>query len=308
LVVLAFAALALAVVTGSLAWSRFSESHSPTAVVNRFFAAVADGDAATALAFSETPPVGQFLTGEVLKRQLEVAKLTDVIVQTSETHGSSATVGVRYRLGFTTGFQDVNDHVELVAHGSSWLLTRVASTVIMDVKSGKDRLTFAGRPVPTDSVTLLPGAVPLRTDTASVIVGGHPSVRLQDNNITVAVRPEVSEPAKKQATQAVDAAFAKCVASKTRVPQCPQVEGARPLPGSLHGVVTKSVERSGATVELSSDSNVLLTITGSADLDGTWQVWDFNNQAVTKHESVTVTLHAQASVDDPGAIYWTAAE
>ncbi|MDQ1690281.1 MAG: hypothetical protein QOD87_389 [Pseudonocardiales bacterium] len=306
------AALALIIGFGLAAagYAEFVNSHSPRAVAERYFAAISKGDAAGALAFAESPPTGpaaQYLTKEVLAQQLSAARLSGFSVTDTSTSGSKATVSVRYSLGFASGTQAVTDKLSLIKHGSSWRLTRVAGTISARAGApGADRVTFAGRPLPTGPVQLFPGALPLATDTSSVIVAGQPAVKLSDSPGSVSIEPQLSAQSKKAVEDALDAALTKCLAATSTDPLCPMVSGGRPVPGSLHGTLIKKVADSGAAVGLDRDDKGLISVSVDASIDATWKVWDFNNQQVSRKESTTVSVKALSSVDDPQAISWSA--
>jgi hypothetical protein len=296
-----------AVVTGGMAWSQWADSHSPATVVKGFYRAIAAGDAPTALAFAETAPTGEYLTSAVLQQQLQVAKLTDVSVGNTDKGSSTATVEVRYRLGFADKPQDVTDQVQLTEHGSSWRLTKVSSTVTLaQVRQGADRVTLAGRPMPSARVELFPGAVPVATDTPAVQITGQPEVRLHAASDIVQITVEVAADRKRQVATALDAAISKCLDAASTDVQCPLPPGVtRPVPGSLHGTASKKLADGGAVVSLSPDGKGLLSVTADLPVDATWKAWDFDNLAVPDHGSITVHLEATATIDDPSTIYWT---
>jgi hypothetical protein len=296
-----------AVVTAGLAWSQWADSHSPATVVNAFYRAIADGDAPTALAFAETPPSGEYLTSTVLQQQLRLAKLTDVSIGSTAKTSSTATVEVQYRLGFADKPQEVTDQIQLTKHGSSWRLTRVSATVTLaQVREGADRVTLAGRPLPSARVELLPGAIPVATDTPAVQITGHPEVQLHTASDIVQINVDVAADRKKQVAVALDAAVSKCLDAASTDVRCPlPPDVPRPVPGSLHGTASKKLADGGAVVSLSPDGKGLLTVAADLPVDATWKVWDFNNLAVPDHGSITLHLEATAAIDDPNTIYWT---
>jgi hypothetical protein len=295
-----------AVVTGGLAWSQWADSHSPVTVVKGFYRAIADGDAPTALAFAETAPSGEYLTSTVLQQQLRVAKLTDVSVDSTAKSSSTATVEVQYRLGFADKPQAVSDQVQLTKHGSSWRLTKVSSTVTLaKVREGGDRVTLAGRPLPSTRVELFPGAVPVATDTPAVQITGHPEVRLHAASDIVQINVDVAAGRKKQVAAALDAAVSRCLDAASTDVQCPlPPDVTRPVPGSLHGTASKKIADGGAVVSLSPDGKGLLSVTADLPVNATWMAWDFNNLAVPDHGSITLHLEATATIDDPNTVYW----
>jgi hypothetical protein len=299
----------VALATGNMAWSQWAGSNSPGAVVKRYFHAVSAGDAPTALAFADQGPTGAYLTSDVLKQQLKIAKLTDVKVRHTSKTGSTATVEVEYRLAFAGNPQTVTDEIALVKHGSSWRLSRVSTAITFaQVRLGSDRIVLAGRPVQSTTINLLPGAVPVATDTPAVEVLGHPEVHLEAASDIVQLAVDVSGSRKKQAAEAVDAAIAKCLDATSSDPLCPQPDVKRPVPGSLKGKATKKLADGGVTVQLASDGQGLLDVSGDVAIDGSWKTWNFDNQAVPGQGPITVHVKAKAALDDPATIYWLAAE
>ncbi|MDQ1731114.1 MAG: hypothetical protein QOK10_1273 [Pseudonocardiales bacterium] len=305
----AAASLILAVVLGGISWSQYASSHSASSVVKRYFAALTHDDAASALAFAAVPPSadsGRYLTSEVLAVQSKTARLSGVSVIRTGSGTSQTTVDVRYTLNFADGPQTVQDSVGLIKRGSSWRLSRVASTVEVSARSaGGDRITFAGRPVPSSSVTLFPGALPVATDSPAVVVSGHPSVRLASDD-SISLRPELSGAARTKVADALEAALTRCLAPTSTDPLCPMVAGGRPVPGTLHGRLTERIADSTPSVGLSSAGNGLVTVTADAQIEASWKVWDFNNQQVSRSQATTVTVNAQGSVEDLSRLYWVA--
>ncbi|HET6209080.1 MAG TPA: hypothetical protein VFD94_01780, partial [Jatrophihabitans sp.] len=118
------ACTALAVVFGSAATSQYRADRAPGAVVERYFAALAAGDAPGALALSDHPEPAPYLTSTVLRQQLSLARIADVVVHGTARHGRTATVQVSYRLDFAAASSRVVDAVDLVRAGSSWRLVR----------------------------------------------------------------------------------------------------------------------------------------------------------------------------------------
>jgi hypothetical protein len=289
-----------------MAWSTWSTSRSPATVVRSYYQALADGDAPTALAFADAPANAEYLTSDVLRQQLNVAKLTDVSVSSTSMSGSSATVDVRYRLRFADKAQDVTDHDRLVKHGSTWRLRQVSTKVFLPkVRLGGDRVLFAGRPLTSAAFELFPGALPVTTDSPAVRIAGHPSVLLRSPSDTVQLNVEVSDERKKQAATALDTALARCLDATSSDVLCPlPPDVTRAVPGSLHGTVTKKLTDGDVVVTLSSGGKGVLDINADLAVDASWKAWDFNNLAVPAKGTVTLHLQATAALDDPATTYW----
>ena len=281
-----------------------SGENTPPATVRSYFAALSKGDAATALAYAVTPPTGQYLTADVLQAQLRIAPLSEVSVGSAVTRGDSATVQVSYRLGFADGPLTQHDTAVLARHGSSWLLTKVGGAVTLSsLIDGSDRVTFLGRPLPSATVQLFPGAVPVTAASSAVTVTGHPAVRLTGSagaDFSVSVSPA----AKASLRKALDIAFTRCLTGKDRNPYCPLPEVDRPVPGSLRG--TAQTTSDGAEITLADSNHGRIDIDETVSVTGRWSQWNFNNLAVAKTGNLQVTVHAEASTADLNTVYWQA--
>lgn len=294
----------LAAVLGSVAIGQFRADHAPAAVVQRYFAALASGNAPAALSYASSAPRGEYLTSVVLGQQLAVARLSDVVVHASSTRGATATVQVSYRLGFRSGPVRVEDTAQLVKRHSSWRLSRVASSVNLDSDSaGANRLSFAGRPVPTGDVLLFPGALPVVSDSPAVQPDGRPLVQLSDDGQISRLSASVSIDAKRELTVALGKALTGCLAGSSRDPNCPLPDAGRPIPGSLRGSQT-TADSDTISISLSSAADGTIDLSANVSVRGRWQAWDFNNQAISKSGNTDLDLHAVASIRNLNAVYW----
>jgi hypothetical protein len=302
--------MVIALALGAVSRAELADSRSPSSVARRYFSAISNGEAATALALAASPPGAtdaQFLTKDVLAQQLKIAPLTDVTVTGTGRDGAKATVDVQYRLGFADGSQHVRDRVSLIRHGSSWRLGRVAGSVIIsNVVAGSDRLTLVGRPISRSVVTLFPGALPVIADTTAVVVAADPSVRLTDSAELVSVTSKLSSQAKQQVLDGLDAALTRCLAAVSADPLCPVPPGGRPVPGSMHGSLVEKIADSDATITLSSKGKGLIDIFAHAEVKVSWKVWDFENQALPRSDSTTLDVKAVSSVASPQTAVWVA--
>jgi hypothetical protein len=318
LILAAVLAAAATVALGSAAGNRYLSARSPESVVRGYFAALAHGDAARALAYADGPlPSGQYLTDRVLGQQLRVAQPGGLSVTAVHRGGARAAVEIRYELHFADRTQLQQDAVDVVRRGTSWRLVRIASTVqLPSLAVGSTRVTVAGRPYPVPTGLMFPGALPVVTDSAAVLITSHPVIRLQDATQTPAVQLEVSAAAVQAMADGVQAALLRCLAGTAAGgavatgsvaggdPLCPVVSGGRPVPGSLRGTLTAPISSSRPGVVLSPAGGGLLDLTVEASVDADWKVWDFDNIAQPRHEATTVTCLARASIADPGTVYW----
>jgi hypothetical protein len=295
--------LLLAVLSGLLAVGQYRYDQSAQTVVRRYFTALAAGDAAAALGYAAVPPSGSYLTAEVLRQQLQLAPLTDLVVQGSQLSGDRGTVSVRYRLRFAGGDQQLTDSVPVIRHGSSWRLDRVAvATEVAVTSSGEDRLTLAGGRLPSGPVLLFPGALPLGTDNPAVHVNGGPSIQLGPGaRQTSQVSVSLTQAAQDELRRSLSTALAGCLAGNL-APDCPAPRDSRPVPGSLRGTALPVSE----PLRIGLGLDGVIQLDGTVTVHGSWQVWDFNNQPVRRTGNTDLEVRASASIADLHTVYWSA--
>ncbi|MFL6163693.1 MAG: hypothetical protein ACJ74U_15920 [Jatrophihabitantaceae bacterium] len=294
--------LLAALVCGAITVVQYRAERSPAAVVRRYFAALAAGDAAVALGYAAVPARGDYLTASVLRQQLDRASLTGFTVLRSELAGDRGTVSVRYQLRFGTGPRQLTDIVPVVRRGSSWRLERVAaSTELAVTSSGIDRLTLAGGTLPSAPVLLFPGALPLGTDNPAVQIDGQPALRLSPAQQSTEITVSLTDAAKTHLRQGLDRALASCLAGGSAQPNCPQAGDSRPVPGSLRGTALPPRQ----PLRMSLDLGGVVELAGTVTVRGSWQTWDFNNQAVRHTGDTDLDLHASASIAKLDSIYWS---
>lgn len=313
----------LAVVLGLMAVDRHAARSSPESVARSYFEALAAGDAPAALALAADPPRGPWLTSVVLGQQLRRAPLADISVRPATRRGSTATVEVRYRLLFGAGARPVADTARLTRRGSSWWMSRVASAVRVTAGSpGADRLRLAGRKLPAAAVPLFPGALPLAADPPGLQVraagstpGDQLMVRLADTQLLAEVGVSMSPALRAQVVQAVDRLLAGCLRSDSNDPLCP-APGAdrpasdrtlpgpdRPVPGSLRGSAPP-IATVTPRIALASGEPGVVSVRARVPVQGSWKVWDFENQAVERRGKVTVEVSARVALDRPAVAFW----
>ncbi len=313
---LVLAALLSAVLAGALgltALDRHAVRTGPESVARSYFQALADGDAPAALALAATPPNGRWLTSAVLRQQLRVAALTDISVLSATRFGSTATVEVRYRLEFGSGPRSVSDTARLIRRGSSWWMSRVASSVRVTAGSpGADRLRLADRKLPAAAVTLFPGALPLTADPSGLRVfdagpasgaSGQPLVRLADAQMLARVGVSMSAALRGQVEQAVDRLLAGCLKPGSSNPLCPLPRSERPVPGSLHGTAPPISDVKPRIALVPAQSGVI-SVRAEVPVRGAWQVWDFENQVVQRRGRVAVVVDARVALNRPAEAFW----
>lgn len=301
----AVVALVAALVLGSATVHRLNQSRTPEAVVAAYFDALSTGDAPAALALAADAPSDPMLTSTVLRQQLRIAPLSQVRTGVVRRSGAQATVQVSYRLDFADGATSVLDEAKLVRHGNSWRLATVAGAITLSPETtGTQRLTLAGRPLPHNKVVLFPGAAPVLADSTAITVTGDPAVTLRDSGSYPDLEVAVSNSARQQISAAVDKMLASCLRGTPADPLCPSPDTVRPVPASLRGVATKKVAAAHPQVYLDADGSGIIDLDAEVPVRGSWQVWNFENQAVTRRGSTTVELSAQVAVDRLGTVYW----
>lgn len=276
--------------------------------MKQYFQAIAAGNASDALGYGQVAPSstdGMYLTGQVLHEQLSLGAISDISVGSTSTGPSGTQVAVSYTVRFADGRRTVTDEVPVVKHGSSWRLSQVGVPVTLSTSGpGADRLSFAGRPVPTARVTVFPGAIPVGTDNRAVAVADDPLARFVSSGQSVPLNPDLTKAARTSLATALQNALQRCLAATSTDPLCPMVTGGRPVPGSLHGTLTRSIADSSPDIELATSGGGVVTLSAEADIDATWKIWTFENIQESRSEKTTVTVTAQASVSDLDTVYW----
>lgn len=308
LIALGVGCTVIAVVLGTTSWLAYRGGQGAGATARHYFQALADGHAASALGFADVPPNGSsasYLTDKVLAQQLKLASISDVQVGATRESGAHASVAVSYLLRFADGSRRQQDTVTLARHGSTWRLDAVAVTTrLTSSLAARDRLTFAGRPLPSAAVAVFPGALPLATDTAALTLTQDTAVRLADDGTSTNLALAVSAPARTQVVAGLTSALRSCLVSTSTDPFCPIVYGGRPVPGSMHGSLISPIDVNTTTITLSAQGKGILDVTAVADVKVQWSVWDFNNQVVSRQQATKLPLSAVASVENPQATSW----
>jgi hypothetical protein len=274
----------------------------PATVVRDYFAALARGDAAKALAYG-TVPEGprRLLTSAALHEQLRIAPLRDVFVEGTQQHGNRATVTVHYTLAFADGPVSRTVHVLLHHSNGEWSLDRVAVGVVIAPTTARDRLAILGAPVPTSRTLLFPGALPIATDTPYLELVSALDFVSFDTSSVLDVPVRVSNAGETAVRTAVTDALNRCLTG-SRDLTCP-LPTDRYVPGTVRGRLNGPI---GGLVDLDQhDPAGLLTYAGTPTITGSWQRLDFHN--VARHERAQVELDVRASgyATSPLQMRWT---
>jgi hypothetical protein len=281
------------------AWT--SESAPATAAV-AYFHALGRADARAALGLGDAPSgVTGYLTSEVLQASLHVARISEVHVLSVDHSGRTALVTIQYQLNYPDGVATlVTDSVNTERRGRTWRLTKTAVPVHLRLGAGRDRLSIAGATVPTRTVLLFPGALPVSVDT--------PNLKL--NQLVVhlngaappPVEPEVSETGKRVVGQAVADAVKACLNAQTQGP-CPAPADPQAIPGSVRGSVTGDLANQ-LSIDVEPRADGRLHVTGTLDVTGSYQQLDFNNLPERKTGTVPLSIDAHCYANQPDRIVW----
>lgn len=304
LLIAALVCATLAAGFGTAAVSQFRTDQAPAAVVGRYFAALAAGDAPTALALAQPAAPAEYLTATVLRQQLAIAPIADFVVRSTLQDARNAEVQVSYRLDFGETSSRVLDAVDLVRSGRSWRLVRAGVELRLSAPgAGANRLTFAGRTIPSGTITVFPGALPVGSDNQAVQPSGQPLIRLVDQGQDTTLAATLSLSAQQALNRSLDAALRACLTGTSDDPRCPQPADPRPIPGSLRATELPD-NANPPSMLLSIRTEGLVVLTGHVSVRGSWRTWDFNNQPVSHSGLTSVDLHARASIADLSAVYW----
>jgi len=259
---------------------------APTAseAVEKYLTALSEGDAETALTFVETYADDSLLTDEVLAASLELAPITDIVVEESEDATEyEATISASFAVGSETIER------EFTAYSSSddgWL---ISDGLVMATLSNFDGLglTVNGAEPADSSTSLFPGAYQLalgyeefaldaETDTFTLTTD-------DDTELFWDIYPVLTEEGATTFRSLVRAAIEECVAMKTLTTPC--------------GMDITDIDLSGYTPV---DGTVTRTITsdGQATLDSMVPEVDYSTPTlVSTYDTPDVDMTLQGTKD-----------
>lgn len=128
-------------------------------------------------------------------------------------------------------------------------------------------------------------------------------IRLADTRLAVQARIALSPQLRRQAERATQTLLAGCLAPASKDPLCPLPGLNRPVPGSLHGTAP-ALATVDPRIELEPAATGVISVQARVVVQGSWQVWDFENQVVQRRGPVPVLLSAQVFLDRPTQAYW----
>lgn len=299
-------ALAALVGGGLIAATTWLNESAPQTAALSYFRALARGDAPAALGLGDVPDgVHSYLTSDVLRLSLKVAKIDNVHVLSVDRSGKTARVTLQYQLT-PTGQPPtaVTDAVDTVRRGRSWRLTKTAVPVQVRVGDGASRMSIGGTPVPNKTALFFPGALPVSVDTRNLLFRKVAVVHL-NGAAPAPLQLDVSPAGKQAAARAVSAAVSRCLTAQADL-ACPAADDPiTVVPGSVRGAVDTAHLTDHLNIQLGSDADGLVQITGTVDVNGSFQELDFNNQPVRKTGTVQLGVNATCYATSPGKIVWT---
>jgi hypothetical protein len=300
----------LLLIGGSVvAATSYGAASGPDDVVLAYFGALRDGSASRALAYGDLPAGSRaLLTGDVVQLQSRIAPIDDVAVVAVSRAVDQATVTLQYQLGFATGPEEITDTIPLVHRAGRWRLAEAAVPMTMHFQRAQHRLAVATATIPSGTVLVFPGAIPVTFDTPSLQLAADARV-VRFRRTAASVLPvDLSPTGRTQITAALSGAVRRCVTSAdARCPLSTLPPGAQPvIPGSLRGSVRGDLART-MTVRLANGPDGRVDITATATVVGSYQQLDFENVPVTRSGTVTVPLRAHCWVTSPTKIVWDVA-
>jgi len=277
---------------------------SPASVVRGYFAALAHGDAAEALAYG-TVPRGphSLLTSDVLREQQRIAPLHDVTVSNPRVHGAHATVTARYHLAFPGADVAATVDVRLHKISGKWRLDAVAVATRLATPVARQRESVIGAPVPRGRILLFPGALPVRLDTPYLALDpsvdkvwfNSPQSTDVDLKVTAAGRAALRHEIRARLRGCLDGSGSMA---------CP-LPNERYVPGSISGMVKGTLRASLIAVESYNPVGVLL-FDGHATVVGRYRRLNFHNRQIAGHGRIELDVHAVAYAVTPLRLRWVA--
>lgn len=281
----------------------YAETSGPGGAVRGYFAALARGDAADALAFGDVPAGPHtLLTADVLQAQQRIAPLRKFSIVATHRSGKKARVSVRYTLAYATGPQPINASVGLHESGGDWRLDKVAIPTTLELDRAQHRATIVGAGIPDGDTLLFPGPVPITFDTPYLQLNAAEDSVGFGTDLDTEVFVEVSRAGRAAAIDALGAALRSCLAGGADV-RCPQ-PNERYVPGTLRGSLAEPLAAN-LTVTLTDSPDGVLDVVGSQPVRASaFRRLTFSNQPVAGHGRVVLPLHARAFAVRPLTVSW----
>ncbi|WP_300265752.1 hypothetical protein [Microbacterium sp.] len=259
-------------------------SQTASGVVEEYLTAISEGDAEAALEFIDTYADDSLLTDEVLAASLELAPITDIVVEESEAVEDYARTEVS--ASFSIGGETVEREFEVYKSANDWVLYDGVVTTMLSNFEGLG-LTVNGAEPGDESVALFPGTYQLALGYEQFAIDSDVDtftvVEDDDGEDFWDLYPVLTDEGAETFRSLVRAAVEECVAMKTLTTPC--------------GMDLTDIDLQGYTPV---DGTVTRTITaeGQKDLDGMEPEADYSTPTlVSTYDSVDVDMTIQGKKD-----------
>lgn len=239
---------------------------SPEAAVQTYLDALAAGDAKKALSVSVTPASDVLLTDEILKKQRELAPITDITVRKPDsTLGSMSTVNATYK----HGDKNVDEDIRVRKSGDAWRVDNGALAITLSNTGKAPGLSLFGQDISDDTkVYVFPGPLVWGSSNANISVA--------DSRKEFPLGPEdyyypsldtsLSPTGKQVVNSALDTYFTNCATSTQAKasddrPGCSQSTYRSAVPGTVRW--SKPTDLAGLTTRFDYDDSSKVKVSGS---------------------------------------------
>lgn len=301
-------ALAVTAIGSGAAVAGIVQAGRVETTVEDYFAAVAQGRAADALALGAIPDGDRrYLTSEVLEAQRDVGRISQVDIGTVTRSGSAAAVDVSYRLSAGGTTFTVLDTVHLDQHGWRWRMTAVAAPVSVTADTASTRIALAGTALPTGPVLMFPGSLPLQINSDLLGLYRDETVARFAAPGSIDVVIAVSTAGQAAVAAALDAAVTACLDPANEDPSCPTtVPGVPFVPMSMTGSLTQAPSVAGVTYEVLPDASGRIFASGTFQAQAKWKQLNFNNLSEAERGDLTLSYQATIPALEPIRVQWGA--
>ncbi len=294
-------AVVLLVGGGVVAYLGYATTSGPDGAVRGYFAALADGDAAGALAYGALPDGPHaLLTDQVLAEQQRIAAIKRFTIRGTTRTGAHAQVRVRYMLDYPGDPQQVDSTVPVDARDGDWRLARVAIPTQLMLPKAAQRASILGTRISAGTVLVFPGAAPVRLDSPYLQLSAAQSGVDFDSGATTEVDVVVSDAGRRQADELVGANLLACVSG--RGPRTCPLPDSRYVPGSLRGRLVSA--HPVLTVSVADSAAGVIEVTGTASVVATYKRLSFQNRVTAGQGSLALPVRAQAYAVNPLTFSW----
>lgn len=252
-----FALGAMSAPSGSAAGASSSNSDSKgfktpeTAqdTVELYLNSVADGDATIARKLAGGATSDEFLTDEALANSLELAAITNIVVdeEASQIDDYEATVSATFDIGDTT----VNRDFKLWKTSKTWEIYDGLVSISLDSFKGLEPSVNGIELSKTNSINVFPGAYQLTLGLEAFELDGKTDTFVlanrNDAEVFYEIKPKLTEAATEQYRTLVAESLKKCLESKTFTTEC-GLEVSTELNGGekvIDGTITRTLDTEG---------------------------------------------------------------